>query len=113
MMFSCIFYVRKLASIWVSIPRAPCICTFENNLTIKGLVVKEEGGRNSVKKEMMRSGNSKILHKIVRDTTQKMGQRELIRVVSQTISCSTYSGIPATLDFLFNSKGKILQIRMQ
>ena len=25
MMFTCIFYVRKLASIWVSIPRAPCI----------------------------------------------------------------------------------------
>ena len=26
MMFTCIFYVRKLASIWVSIPRAPCTC---------------------------------------------------------------------------------------
>ena len=34
------------------------------------------------------SGDSEILHQIVRDTTRKSEKHELIRVVSRTISCS-------------------------
>ena len=39
-----------------------------------------------VKKEMKRSGDSKILHEIFRDTKRKSEKHELIYTVSQNIS---------------------------
>ena len=49
---------------------------------------------------MKYSGDSEILHEIVRDTTRKSEKHELIRVVSQAFSCSISE---STLHFLFNS----------
>ena len=39
----------------------------------------------TVRMEIKRSGDSEILHEIVRDTERKSEKHEIIRVVSQTI----------------------------
>ena len=49
---------------------------------------------------MKGSGDFEILHEIVRDTTRKSENHELIRVVSQTIAC-TISKSPLHFIFFF------------
>ena len=65
-MFTCNFYVRKLASIWVSIPRTPCIYMYvynyyNYNLLILPIIADVEKGLVLCQKEPKYLQNSSLL----------------------------------------------------
>ena len=64
----------------------------------------------NVRKEMKCSGDSEILHELVRDNTQKSEKLKLIREVQyHELIRAVLPRIPASLHFLFNSVSIILR----
>ena len=92
--------LQAWSNIYTACVHCTCTCTVYTEFTVHNYKYNFNILLHTVRKEIKCSGDSEILHEIVRDTTQTSSSFSDFRVVSRTISCSTSEYPPYFILFL-------------